>query len=83
MEKDNLALLADELIQLMMKSSKVVPMEKPMLIGSVWTQKMFNLDIFRAQFKSIWKTKKKFDIRLAGQNLFLISFDCEEDLEFV
>ncbi|KAK5824411.1 hypothetical protein PVK06_019183 [Gossypium arboreum] len=33
--------------------------------------------------KSIWKTKKKFEIQLAGQNLFLIVFDSEEDLETV
>lgn len=68
--------------QLTVKRSKVVPTEKPNLIGSVWTKKTFNLGSFHAQFKSIWKTKK-FEIRLAGQNLFLISFDCGEDLEFV
>lgn len=33
--------------------------------------------------KSIWKSKKKVDIQVAGQNLFLISFDLEEDLEMI
>lgn len=31
--------------------------------------------------KSIWKTKKKFDIFIAGQNLFTISFKDEKDLK--
>lgn len=31
--------------------------------------------------KSIWKTKKKFEIQIAGQNLFTISFEDKEDLE--
>lgn len=33
--------------------------------------------------RSIWKTKKKFEIKVAGQNLFLISFEDENDLETV
>lgn len=32
---------------------------------------------------SIWKTRKKFEITLVGQNLFLILFENEEDLEFI
>lgn len=31
--------------------------------------------------KSIWKLKKKFEIQAVGQNLFLISFEGEEDLK--
>lgn len=49
-------------------------MEKPTLICSVWMKKIFNLDSFHAQFKGIWKMKKKFEIRLVGQSLFLIIF---------
>ncbi|MBA0788061.1 hypothetical protein Gotri_027751, partial [Gossypium trilobum] len=33
--------------------------------------------------KSIWKTKEKFEIQLVGQNLFLITFESEDDLESV
>ncbi|MFQ6626619.1 hypothetical protein Gotur_005986 [Gossypium turneri] len=33
--------------------------------------------------KSIWKIKKKFEIQLIGQNLFMIVFDLEEDLETI
>lgn len=33
--------------------------------------------------KSIWKTRKKFELQLARQNLFLIVFEIEEDLETV
>ncbi|MFQ6650879.1 hypothetical protein Gotur_022287, partial [Gossypium turneri] len=33
--------------------------------------------------KSIWKTKKKFEIQMAGQNLFLIVFELEEYLELI
>lgn len=33
--------------------------------------------------KSIWKTKKKFDIQMARQNLFMIVFVEEEDLELI
>lgn len=39
-------LLVDELIQLIVKSSKVVPTEKPTLIGFVWMRKTFNPDFF-------------------------------------
>lgn len=33
--------------------------------------------------KSIWKTRKKFEIQVAGQNLFLISFEDKGDLESI
>ncbi|MFQ6661181.1 hypothetical protein Gotur_029420 [Gossypium turneri] len=33
--------------------------------------------------KSIWKTKEKFEIQLVEQNLFLITFESEDDLENV
>lgn len=33
--------------------------------------------------KFIWSTTKKFEICVAGLNLFLISFGCEEDLELI
>ncbi|MBA0632063.1 hypothetical protein Godav_000875, partial [Gossypium davidsonii] len=45
------------------------------------TRKTYNPDSLRAQEKSIWKTKKKFEIQVAGQNLFMIMFEAEEDLE--
>ncbi|KAK5793317.1 hypothetical protein PVK06_034459 [Gossypium arboreum] len=80
---DEISLLVEELIQLSVKSSKVVPSEKPTLICTIWTKKSYNPDSFRAQMKSIWKTKKKFEIQLAGQNLYLLVFDSGEDLETV
>ncbi|MBA0663629.1 hypothetical protein Goklo_003733 [Gossypium klotzschianum] len=33
--------------------------------------------------RSIWKIKKKFEIQSVGQNLFIIVFDLEEDLETI
>ncbi|MBA0634173.1 hypothetical protein Godav_025534, partial [Gossypium davidsonii] len=33
--------------------------------------------------RSIWRTKKKFEIQRVGQNLFLIVFELEEDLESI
>ncbi|MBA0853217.1 hypothetical protein Goshw_014974, partial [Gossypium schwendimanii] len=33
--------------------------------------------------KDIWKTRKKFEIQMVGQNLFLIVFELEEDLEMI
>ncbi|KAA3457985.1 reverse transcriptase [Gossypium australe] len=80
---DEISLLAEELIQLSIKRSLVVPSEKPTLICSVWTKKYFNPESFRAQMKSIGKSKKKFEIQMVGQNLFSIVFDLEEDLEFI
>ncbi|MFQ6654082.1 hypothetical protein Gotur_025197, partial [Gossypium turneri] len=80
---DEISLLVEELIQLSVKSSMVEPTGKPSLICSVWTKKSYNQDSFKAQMKSIWKTKKKFEIQLVGQNLFLIVFEAEEDLETV
>ncbi|MBA0748181.1 hypothetical protein Gogos_005028 [Gossypium gossypioides] len=80
---DEISLLAEELIQLSVKSSMVVPSEKPTLLCTIWTRKSYNPDSFRSQMKSIWKTRKKFEIQLAGQNLFLIVFETEEDLETI
>ncbi|KAK5835557.1 hypothetical protein PVK06_011248 [Gossypium arboreum] len=80
---EEISLHAKELIQLSVKSSMVMPNDKPTLICLVWTKKSFNPESFRTQMKSIWKTKKKFEIQLVGQNLFLIVFDLEEDLETV
>ncbi|MBA0786935.1 hypothetical protein Gotri_025666 [Gossypium trilobum] len=61
----------------------VEPNEKPTLICTIWTEKSYNLDSFKAQMKSIWKTKRKFEIQSVGQNLFMIVFELEEDLETV
>ncbi|MBA0753721.1 hypothetical protein Gogos_019846 [Gossypium gossypioides] len=81
--RDEISLLVEELIQLSVKGSKVVPNSKPTLICTVWTEKLYNPKNFRAQMKSIWKTKKKFEIQRVGQNLFLIVFELEEDLESI
>ncbi|MBA0844629.1 hypothetical protein Goarm_005786 [Gossypium armourianum] len=42
----------------------VVPNSKPTLICTVWTEKLYNPDSFRAHMKGIWKTKKKFEIKI-------------------
>ncbi|MFQ6654019.1 hypothetical protein Gotur_025154 [Gossypium turneri] len=81
--RDEISLLANELIQLTVKGSNVVPNSKPMLICTVWTGKLYNPENFRAQMRSIWKTMKKFEIQRVGQNLFLIVFELEEDLELI
>ncbi|MBA0730113.1 hypothetical protein Golax_023351 [Gossypium laxum] len=81
--RDEISLLEEELTQLSVKSSMVEPNGKPSLICSVWTNKSYNHDSFKAQMKSIWKTKEKFEIQLVGQNLFLITFESEDDLESV
>ncbi|MBA0754182.1 hypothetical protein Gogos_005485 [Gossypium gossypioides] len=81
--RDEISLLAEELIQLSVKGSMVVPNSKPTLICTVWTEKLYNPESFRAQMKSIWKTRKKFEIQMVGQNLFLIVFDLEEDLDTI
>ncbi|MBA0661973.1 hypothetical protein Goklo_006183, partial [Gossypium klotzschianum] len=80
---DEISLLTDELIQLSVKSSMVEPSGNFSLIYSIWTKKSYNQDSFKAQMRSIWKTKKKFVIQVVGQNLFLIEFELEEDLETV
>ncbi|KAK5785355.1 hypothetical protein PVK06_039929 [Gossypium arboreum] len=82
-EGDEISLLAEELIQLSVKSSRVEPSKKPTLICTIWTKKSYNPGSFRAQMKNIGKTKKKFEINLAGQNLFLLVFETVEDLETV
>lgn len=56
---------------------------KPTLLCMVWTKKLYNLDNFRAQLKIIWKTRKKFEIQVARQNLFMVLFEDEEDLETI
>ncbi|KAH1106315.1 hypothetical protein J1N35_010083 [Gossypium stocksii] len=82
-DSEEISLLVEELIQLSVRRSMVVSNVKLSLICSVWTKKSVNLEIFRAQLKSIWKTKKNFEIQLVGQNLFLIAFDLKKDLEAV
>ncbi|PPD92555.1 hypothetical protein GOBAR_DD10513 [Gossypium barbadense] len=82
-EGDEIGLLAEELVQLSVKGSLMVPSSKPTLICTVWTGKLYNPDSFRAHMKSLWKTRKKFEIRLVGQNLFLIIFEMVEDLELI
>ncbi|MBA0693977.1 hypothetical protein Goari_004313, partial [Gossypium aridum] len=81
--RDKISLLPEELIQLSVKSSMVEANGKPSLIYSIWTKKSYNQDSFKAQMKSIWKTKKNFEIQSAGQNLFLTVFELDEDLETV
>lgn len=80
---EGISFLEEEMVQLSIKSSVVEVPEKPSLICSVWTKKLFNPDNLSAQLKSLWKTKQKFDIRSIGPNLFFICFDCEDDLEFI
>ncbi|MFQ6651837.1 hypothetical protein Gotur_024004, partial [Gossypium turneri] len=81
--RDEISLLAEKLVQLSVKGSIVVPSSKPTLIYTVWTEKLYNTDSFRAHMKGIWKTRKKFEIQVAGQNLFLIIFETEDDLELI
>ncbi|PPD80427.1 hypothetical protein GOBAR_DD22633 [Gossypium barbadense] len=69
--RDEISLLAEELVQLSVKGSMVAP------------KKLYNTDNFRAHMKGIWKTRKKFEIHVAGQNLFLIIFETEDDLELI
>ncbi|KAK5835560.1 hypothetical protein PVK06_011252 [Gossypium arboreum] len=44
-------------------------------------KKSYNPDGFRAQVRSIWKMKRKFEIHTAGQNLFQISFEDEDNIK--
>ncbi|MBA0872368.1 hypothetical protein Goshw_012404, partial [Gossypium schwendimanii] len=83
MGRDEISLIEEELVQLSVKSSLVIPSDKSALLCFIWTKKSYNLDSFRAQLKSIWKIKKKFDIEVEGQNLFLISFENEDDMEII
>lgn len=83
MEREGISFFEEEMVQLSIKSSKVEAQEKLALICSVWTTRLFNPNNLRAHLKSLWKTKHKFEIRLVGPNLFLISFDSKDDLELI
>ncbi|PPS05425.1 hypothetical protein GOBAR_AA15248 [Gossypium barbadense] len=80
-DQNEISFLEEELIQLSLKSSLVVPSENLTLLRFVWMRKTYNPDSLRAQLKSIWKTNKKFEILITGQNLFTISFEDQDDLE--
>ncbi|MBA0769047.1 hypothetical protein Gotri_017815, partial [Gossypium trilobum] len=80
---EEISLLAEELVMLSVKGSRVVPSSKPTLICTVWTKKLYNPDSFRAHMKSIWKTRRKFEIQMVGQNLFSIFFKLADDLELI
>lgn len=81
MAEDEISLLEEELVKLTVKSSMIDPKGKASLISSVWTKRNFNSESFKAQMRSIWKTSKKFEISGVGQNIFLISFENENDME--
>lgn len=69
------------MVELSVKSSTMAYIGKPMLLCTVWTSKTYNPDNFQAQMKSIWKMRKKFEIKVVAQNLFLVVFEEEEDLK--
>lgn len=52
-DEKELALLEEELIQLSVKSSLVIPSENQMLICTVWTKKYYNPNSLRAHLRSI------------------------------
>ncbi|PPD88820.1 hypothetical protein GOBAR_DD14226 [Gossypium barbadense] len=81
-QRDEISLLTEEFIQLSVKGSKVVPTDKPTLICTIWTEKFYNPESFKAQMKSLWKIKNKFEIQ-TEDNLFLIAFETDEDLELI
>lgn len=81
--RDEISLLGEELLQLSVKSSMVMFSGKPTLLCTVWSKKSYNSDSFRAQLRSIWKTKSRFEIKVAGPNLFMVIFDEEDDLESI
>lgn len=62
-EKDDLSLLEEELIQLTVRNTLVVIDKKPTLVCKVWIKKTCNPNSFRAQVKSIWKTQKKLKLK--------------------
>ncbi|MBA0845746.1 hypothetical protein Goarm_023033, partial [Gossypium armourianum] len=78
MGRDKITLLEEEFVQLSMTSSLVVPSDNPLLICFVWTWKSYNLDSFRAQLKSIWKTRKKFEIQVTGQSIGPCPSECNK-----
>lgn len=51
--EEEISLLIEELIQLSVRSAKIVSTKKPLLVCTVWTKKLYNSDSFRAQIRSI------------------------------
>ncbi|MFQ6655473.1 hypothetical protein Gotur_026010 [Gossypium turneri] len=72
---DKVSLLAEELIQLSVKSSMVEPNDKPTLIYTIWIEKSYNPDSFRAKnlviFDRLTKPMERNQIRLVS-SLFWI-----------
>lgn len=83
MGDDEITLLEDELQQLSVRSSIVAPKEGPYVDLLSLDKKTLQSRQFFSTIKSIWKTNRKFEIEVVGQDLFLISFEDEEYLEFV
>ncbi|KAH1073352.1 hypothetical protein J1N35_025680 [Gossypium stocksii] len=50
--RDEISLLLEKFIQLSVKGSIVAPNTKPTLICRIWTEKLYNLESFKAQMKS-------------------------------
>lgn len=83
LEGDEIALLEEEMLQLSIRSFMVVFPGKSTLLCLVWSKRSYNLDSLRVQLMSIWKTRKKFEFKEARQNLFMIIFEEESDLELI
>lgn len=81
MERDEFPFLEEVMVQLLVRSSLLIPRDCSTLLCSIWTKRLYNPDNFHAQMKFLRKTKKRFEIKLVGLNLFMIEFEDADDLE--
>ncbi|MFQ6637574.1 hypothetical protein Gotur_014084, partial [Gossypium turneri] len=72
---NEVSLLAEELIQLSVKSSIVEPNDKPTLICTIWTKKSYNPDSFKAKnlviFDRLTKPMERDQIRLVSSPFWI------------
>ena len=53
------------------------------LTANFFTRRAINVEVVARTFRPIWCTKRKFEVSLAGDNILLIAFELETNIEKV
>lgn len=53
------------------------------LAGKFFTRRTINIEALAKTFRPLWRTRRNFEIRAAGDNIVLFAFEIEADVEKV
>lgn len=63
--------------------SKNKKLQEHVLAAKFFTRRMVNVEAVARTFRPIWRTKRNFEVSMAGDNILLIAFELEVDVEKV